>query len=322
MNARVLWCLVRDTFRQARASRVSWLMLGVSALCVALCLSLKVEGGRDVRTAEDIGLYGPNDQPLSDKGPAPGHLTLAFGGIRLPIFRDAEGEIGLVRVLLAKWIAGALGTLLALVWTAGFLPEFLQPGAASVLLAKPVSRSVVLIGKYLGVILFVGAQAAVFVVGTWVALGARTGDWSSGYLWCLPLLVVQFAVVYAASTLLAVSTRNTMACAFGSLVFWVICFAMNQGRLAAQQVGSTSPRVGMEVSGGFRMAREAAYWILPKPADLSVLLDRAVGASGHFASAAELGGASFDPLMSVATSLAIALVNQGMAAYELRRLEY
>src|SRR5262249_30693773 len=49
-------CLVRDTFRQARASGIFWLMLGVSLICIVLCLSVSIQG--------DLPLHadGP-DQP-------------------------------------------------------------------------------------------------------------------------------------------------------------------------------------------------------------------------------------------------------------------
>src|SRR5207249_3047996 len=48
--------LIRDTFRQARASGISWMMLGVTALCVVLCLSVKVSG--------DLALHGNDETPL------------------------------------------------------------------------------------------------------------------------------------------------------------------------------------------------------------------------------------------------------------------
>ena len=49
----------------------------------------------------------------------------------------------------------------ALVWTAGFLPDFLQPSAASVLFAKPVPRWTVLLGKYAGVVINPATPASV-----------------------------------------------------------------------------------------------------------------------------------------------------------------
>src|SRR5262249_32089783 len=154
------------------------------------------------------------------------------------------------------------GLLLALVWTAGFLPAFLDPAAATVLLAKPIPRWSLLAGKYLGVVIFVGLQAGVFVLGTWAALGVRTGVWDPRYLWCLPVLLCHFAIFFSFSTFLAVWTRSTVTCVFGSLVFWLLCWGMNYGRhamLAAQ--GALGPGEGATESMLWVM--EVGYWFLP-----------------------------------------------------------
>jgi ABC-type transport system involved in multi-copper enzyme maturation permease subunit len=315
--------LVRDTFRQAGASRVSWLMLGVSALGIAFCLSVRVDGGRSLRPPGTIELYGADHRPLSGVDTREGHLNLAFGGIRLGLFRDAAAQVHFLQAFMARWMAGAAGTLLALVLTAGLLPEFLQPGASAVLLTKPIPRWALLLGRYLGVVAFVGAQASVFVLGTCLALGIRTGIWAPGYLACLPLFVFHFAVFYAASVLLAVTARSTAACAFGSVAFWTLCFTMNQGRHAAVVHRLTGPDVQ---STGFRWAREAAYWILPKPADLTMLLDRALRSGEHFGGLPEFEAVqrvgAFHPVLSATTTALFALALLMVAAREFALKDY
>ena len=67
-------------------------------------------------------------------------LSLAFGAIRIPLARDAREAVHFVQLVLAAGVADTLGLLLTLVWTAGFLPGFLDPQAISVLLAKPIPR--------------------------------------------------------------------------------------------------------------------------------------------------------------------------------------
>src|SRR5262249_1392619 len=150
-------------------------------------------------------------------------LTLGFGAVRLALFRDGEAEVLFLETILALVGAGGVGLLLALTWTAGFLPAFLRAESAAVLLAKPVPRWSLLAGQYLGVLVFVGFHAVVFVGGTWLALGWRTGYWFPGYLLTVPLLLLQFAVVYAFSALLAVWTRNTVACVFGACALFLVC---------------------------------------------------------------------------------------------------
>ena len=52
---RVVGWLVRDTFRQALASGICWLLLGVSTLSILVCLSVSVVG--------DVTLVRPDEQP-------------------------------------------------------------------------------------------------------------------------------------------------------------------------------------------------------------------------------------------------------------------
>src|SRR5205085_9481618 len=138
----------------------------------------------------------------------------------------------------------------------GFLPAFLAPNAASVLLTKPVPRWLVLLGKFLGLNLVVGLQASIFALGTWAAIGVATGVWSPAYLLSVPLLMLQFAFFYSFSLFLAVSTRSAIACMVGVVLFWLLCTAVNTSRVEMWAAGA---------SGVTRALVEAAYWVLPKP---------------------------------------------------------
>ncbi|MCP6725987.1 hypothetical protein NL526_28425, partial [Klebsiella pneumoniae] len=84
------------------------------------------------------------------------------------------------------------------------------------------------------------------------------------YLLCVPLLVLQFAIFFSFSSLLAVSTRSTITCVFGSILFWLVCWGVNFGRHVALAHLSESGQVG----GGSSRMLELGYWLLPKPADL------------------------------------------------------
>src|SRR5579884_1271747 len=139
---------IRDTFRQARASRLSGFMLGVSAIFIVVCLSVGVSGGIALEHDGEQVNFLPRHDPLADvarnspKGVEviSGDLTIFFGVIRVPLGRDAHDAVRFLQLLLAGGVADALGVLLALVWTAGFLPVFLESDSVAVLLAKPVPR--------------------------------------------------------------------------------------------------------------------------------------------------------------------------------------
>ena len=103
-------------------------------------------------------------------------------------------------------------------------------------------------GKYIGVLAFVLAQASYFVVGTWLALALRTGIWDANYLLSVPLLLLHFAIFFSFSLLLAVCTRSTVVSVFGSIAFWGICWAINFGRHSVMAAAARRSG-GLDLSG-------------------------------------------------------------------------
>jgi hypothetical protein len=240
----ILGWLVRDTFRQALASGVCTLMLGVTVLCAFLCLTVSIA-------------------PVPDTGT---RVSLAFGAAEMDLPGDAAQAVRTLQLHLASGVGDTAGLLLVLLWTAGFLPGFLEPANVSVLLAKPVSRGTLLLGKYAGVLTFVAVQAALFLSATWLALGLRTGVWDGRYFLALPLLLLHFGVFFSFSAMLAVATRSTGASVFGSVFFWLLCWALNFGRHTVWSLEE------LPTTAGFGRGIELAYWLLPKPLDFHVVV--------------------------------------------------
>jgi len=232
-------------------------------------------------------------------------LTMGFGAIRIPLGRDARHAVHFLQLLLAGGVADTLGLLLTLIWTAGFLPGFLDGRSVSVLLAKPAPRWMLLAGKYVGVLAFVLFHATLFVGGTWLAIGLRTGIWDALYLYAIPLLLLHFAVFFSVSLLLAVCTRSTVVCVFGSILFWCIAWGMNYGRHALALQSQLTPTG--HVSSSVNWLVDIGYWVLPKPADFGMLLYNALDAKDFFGSAfdmSSLAAHGFSLWLSVLTSLA------------------
>jgi ABC-type transport system involved in multi-copper enzyme maturation permease subunit len=418
---RTLGWLIWDTFRQSLANRLFWLMLGVTILSVVFCLSISVPESAPVRDPKDpLGeLYLPNDQSLAEavaKGEhvSSGAMTVGFGLMQVDFFRDSQSQVQFIRLVMAIGVAGVVGTLLILIFTGGFLPEFLQPSAASVLLAKPAPRWILLVGKYLGVMTFVAFHAALFVGLTWAAIGIRTSDWSPEYLLAFPLVLVHVGMIYGFSAFVGVLTRNPIAAVFGAVVFWVMCFATNYARHSAvalpeitrierqnqlelergrkiteeaearakaraeERKAKGLPEVeemelGMEIvpgvagldpestadphlaqgdleepkansdgernegaravyevaqhSSGLKWFTELSYWIMPKPADLAIVLERGiVGDLTHFASPQEfetvINMGEFHAGWSIASSLLMTLFWLGLAIHEFSKMDY
>ena len=348
MNARsqlaTLNQLVRDTFRQAYASGICGIMLAVTSICVALCLSVTVKGDVSLHGGDETHYFLPSPGGFASTTAASGQvwsslktdpeharregvdtvsgrLTLAFGAISFPISRERRDAVHFLELILAGGVAGTLGLLLALVWTAGFVPAFLDPGAASVLLAKPVARWELLLGKYLGVLTFVGVQVALFVGLTWLGLGIRTRVWDTTYLWSIPLLLLQFAIFYSFSIFLAVVTRSTAACVFGAVLYWLLAWGINYG--SAMAGGLAEPQA--LPASTITLAR-VAYWVFPKPIDAQLIVFNALGAYQHFEKPQLFTLLETAPFFSVPlsllSSLALTAVLLALAAHEFEATDY
>ena len=177
-----------------------------------------------------------------------------------------------------------------------------------------------MLGKYLGVVLFVTVQASLFVFGTWLALGVSTGVWSGGYWLAVPLLVVNFGIFYSISTFLAVWTRSAVACAFGTILVWILCWAMNftHHRLAGNPVEG--------IGGGSSRLADVGYWVLPKPLDLGGVFYDAMGAEAFAQKVPELKAlqdqGKYSPELSVLASCLFAVLVLGLACNEFRQTDY
>jgi hypothetical protein len=330
---RIVGWLVRDTFRQSLAYGIFWILSAVSLVSIALCVSVTVEAPPTLTAEDGTTDFLPRHDPdandrqraeISGVKIAEGNMSLAFGAIRLPVARDARAAVHFLQLVLACGVADTLGLLLTIVWTAGFLPGFLDGRNVAVLLAKPASRSLLLGGKFVGVLSFVLLHATTFVGGTWLALGLRTGVWDAAYLWSVPLLLVHFAVFFSFSLLLAVFTRSTVVCVFGSVLFWFLCWGMNFGR---HEVVAENYRAGQTVFGREAVNLvEAAYWTLPKPADVGMLLYDALDAAGDFGQVAAFqqvkDHGDFHPYLSLATSLAFMVLLLAGASRQFAALDY
>ena len=303
MNAQsarsVIGWLIRDTFRQSLATGIFWLMLAISVLTAGACLTVRITG----------------------ESPAPARVELLNGVVSLDVPHPRAHPVRTLQLQLAGWVADAAGLLLALIWTAGFLPSFLEPGAVTVLLSKSAPRWVLLAGKFIGVVLFIAVQTTLFIALTWLALAVRTGVWDGRYFLCIPLLVLNFAVFYSFSVMLAVATRSTVACAFGSIAFWLICAAINFGRHARVLVeGMTG------IAPTFGRTLDFTYWLLPKPLDFHLTLMETLQAENLFAQFLDVttltAKGMWNPAAALVTSALFGVVILVIAAYDFLTKDY
>jgi hypothetical protein len=135
------------------------------------------------------------------------------------------------------------------------------------------------------------------------------------------VLLVHFAIFFSFSVLLAVTTRSTVACVFGSVVSWLLCWAMNYARHAV--VGM--PDLAM-LSPSLHTLVEIGYWVLPKPADMGILLFNSLEAGNYFGQIAAFQSVQsrgeFLPEWSIATSRRFTVAVLAVSAREFVTTDY
>jgi ABC-type transport system involved in multi-copper enzyme maturation permease subunit len=210
------------------------------------------------------------DDPLALPG---GKLHLFFGAATFELGPlSAKQFARTLELVLATAIAGWVGVIVAILLTSGFVPSMLQSGSIHLLLAKPVRRPTLLLGKYLGGIVFFLAHAALLVGLSSLALAARLGWWDFRFLLLVPLVAAIFATVHAISVLAGVLFESPMLAALLALGFWGACGSVGQVRslLEAGELSATS------VPAWVKKGIDGLYWVLPKTGDFVEMAQKLV----------------------------------------------
>ncbi|MBN2195928.1 MAG: ABC transporter permease subunit [Polyangiaceae bacterium] len=104
----------------------------------------------------------------------------------------------------------------------GYFPSMLAAGAVDVLVAKPVRRSEIFFGKYVGgLVLFTAALGFAFVV-MFAGLGFKTGVWHLRFFAAMPVIVFSAALIYAIVAWVGIITRSTPLAIIVGYVYYVI----------------------------------------------------------------------------------------------------
>lgn len=194
----------------------------------------------------------------------PHQLGLFFGGWKTKL----KLPIGLMVLTIEKYLVGYVGAaiflLISSVMTAFFIPNMLRKGTIDLLLSKPIHRWTLLLYKYVGGLLFMFLNAVVLIGGFWLVMGLRTGLWGWHFLLMIPIMTFQFAIYYAASTLAAVFTRNTIVAILVSAALWAVLF------LTGLVYDLSKPDPGEE-RGPVHKVAKVIHDVLPRIGDMDTL---------------------------------------------------
>ncbi len=128
-------------------------------------------------------------------------------------------------LILDKFVM-SLGLLIAIIVTAGMIPEMFDPGSLNLLLSKPISRFGLLISKFVGGTAFVALCSIYLFVGLWLWMGLALGSWNASVLWSIPLYLLSFAIYFSVSVFAGLVYRSAIVAVVVTGVFWAFCYAV------------------------------------------------------------------------------------------------
>lgn len=258
------WAIVLDTWRQSRQQVVFIIMLVVLAVvaiaAVVLPKSVVDEAG------EERMAFVWSDEPaemLEEQWTAVYAQTLLLdederinpfdeeSAVRMAdrmnaMMEAADAEADTPRLrrgvefFLMSIVSGvfSLSMLLFLAACSGYYPAMLEAGAVDIVLAKPIDRMRVFLGKYVGGLALYAAAIAVTYLIIFVGVGLRTGVWHLAIFLVMPMQVFAAGVLYAILAALGVVSRSSTLCLVVGLFFYVVVDGIVSGLVAMQQMGA------------------------------------------------------------------------------------
>jgi ABC-2 type transport system permease protein len=226
--------LVADTFREALARKIFWGLFGLSTLMIAFFLFLLkidiVEGA-----LATVTLFGRSVNRTQD------------------LDQLVMGAYASIAAFLYTW-----GMFLAVFASAGLIPAVLEPGRIELLLSKPVSRTHILLGRYLGNLLVVGCNIAYLVLGVWIILGIKTNIWRASFLASIATTLFIFAVLLAVVVFMGVLFESAALATMVAVGLMIMSPILAQTDVVTKLLSSEWSR---EVWRGL-------YYVVPKVFDM------------------------------------------------------
>lgn len=266
----ILW----ESYRMLKARVLFWVVLGISVLVALIFASIGInEDGYSVL----FGLWSVESEMINSSSD---YAELFY----LVIFTN----------VIVKWWLGYLAIALALISCCSVFPEFLSAGSVDVAVSKPLSRTRLFLIKYLGTLIFVFLQVALFCLIVFVALGCRLGEWNWSVFWAVPILVFVFSMIYCVGVLCAVWTRSTLLSLLAMIILWGAALlvqwtesslyglsysAEDAGAKINYQTGEVTESDGGDDFEGLKKAHrvtKTVAWVLPKTREVTLMINQKI----------------------------------------------
>jgi ABC-type transport system involved in multi-copper enzyme maturation permease subunit len=232
-SLRVFFALIADTFQEASAR---WLLGGLFAISTLLLLLFLFVLQVDVAAGAVSMLGVPS------------------------AFRRVYNIQHFVNVSYAWTCVGlyVFGTFLSIFASAGLVPSILEPGRIALLLSKPIGRTILLLGRYVGTLLIVILNTVYMVTGVWFMIAYKTNIWDRNFLLAIPVMIFVFAVLLCVVVFIGVLSESAALAVMVPVALSLISALLSQHQFMIKLLNSEWSR----------QLWMGLYWIIPKIFDL------------------------------------------------------
>ena len=237
--------LIGYSFREARHK---WTLIATTAATTVFLIVLPVVFNLDIveGTIASARLMGG--------------FEVDFGGIRV-----SDLVVRIQQVIAV--VLNSFGIMLALFITGNVIPRTLTVGWGDLLMAQPIARPTLIVGRTLGAIGVVTANLAYLVLGSWAILTWKTGFGNAGFLSAGFLILVTYVACYAGMVLVGVMTRSSPVSVVAGMFIWFVGVPLNG--LHYYEDWRFALRAGWARTLGEGIV-DSLYWIMPKTGELAV----------------------------------------------------
>lgn len=149
-------------------------------------------------------------------------------------------------------VVGMIAVLTAILVTSPIIPQMFDPGAISLLLSKPVSRTLLLLAKFFGGCAFIFLNVTYLLGGLWLIVGWRWHIWNHGLLLCIPVFLFLFAIYYSVSALAGLIWKSAIVSVVLTIAFWLACTTVGAAKNTIESIFFDAQRITRLVHAGDR----------------------------------------------------------------------
>lgn len=142
-----------------------------------------------------------------------------------------------------------------------FIPSMLEKGNIDLLLSKPVSRTTIIIAKFLGGVLLIFLSLVYLIGIVWLILSSKSGFWHFPFLYSILWLTLSFAVIYALIILIGLVSQSTiLSIIISFFLVFIVCpiLAVREETLFT-----------FINNDAVQFVINFFYYVLPKPSDIN-----------------------------------------------------